>query len=336
MLIGMARSTRAADEFDSPWKDVLQAFLPAFLEFFFPDIHADIDWRRGYQSLDKEFQKIARRAKVGKQFVDKLFKVWLKNGGEHWLLVHIEVQGDAEKEFPERMFNYNAAVRQLYNKEVVSLAILCDDQPNWRPTTFAHGRWGCKMELTFRIAKLLDFAGDVDALEATDNPFGAVVLAHCKTLETRKNPESRKQWKLRVVKGLFRRGWSKDDIEQLFRVIDWMMHLPESLATTFDEEVEELEEKTMRYVTSIERIRLKKAEDEGTRIGSRKVAIESIALDLDDKFGKAGRKLLREIRVVEDVDVLRRLMRLVKKADSLEKIEAFLKRQQAPASESTT
>jgi hypothetical protein len=31
-------------------------------------------------------------------------------------------------QFPERMFNYNAAASQLYNKEVVSLAILCEDQ----------------------------------------------------------------------------------------------------------------------------------------------------------------------------------------------------------------
>jgi hypothetical protein len=329
----MAQRKRAPEQFDSPWKDVLQAFLPAFLEFFFPDIHADIDWRRGYQSLDKEFQKIARRAKVGKQFVDKLFKVWLKTGDEHWLLVHIEVQGDAEKEFPERMFNYNAAVRQLYNKEVVSLAILCDDQPNWRPTTFAHGRWGCKMELTFRIAKLLDFAGDVDALEASDNPFAAVVLAHCKTLETRKNPESRREWKLRVVKGLYRRGWSREDIDELFRVIDWMMALPDDFEQAFTAEYDELPEvKIMRYVTSVERVRLKNAEEKARR----EEATAIIAELLEAKFSSPGRKLLREIRTIEDIGVLRRLIRLAFKADSLEKIEAFVRRQQAPASESTT
>jgi hypothetical protein len=29
---------------------------------FFPDIHADIDWSRGYESLDKEFQRITRES----------------------------------------------------------------------------------------------------------------------------------------------------------------------------------------------------------------------------------------------------------------------------------
>src|ERR1700733_10005525 len=100
----MAKRPRARDEFDSPWKEVLQAYLPAFLAFFFADIHADVDWSRGYESLDKEFHKIARRAKVGKRIADKLFKVWLKDGSEHWLLIHIEVQGDVEGEFPRRIF----------------------------------------------------------------------------------------------------------------------------------------------------------------------------------------------------------------------------------------
>lgn len=317
----MAKRSKGSEDFDSPWKDVLQAYLPSFVAFFFADIHADIDWQRGYQSLDKEFQKIARRAKVGKQFVDKLFKVWLKNGAEHWLLIHIEVQGDAEKEFPERMFNYNAAVRQLYNREVVSLAILCDDQATWRPTTFAHGRWGCKMELTFRIAKLLDYAPDVEGLEASDNPFAAVVLAHCKTLETRKSPESRRDWKLRVVKGLYRRGWSRDDIEELFRVIDWMMMLPDNLGAAFDVEMARFdEEKKMRYVTSIERRALKRGEEKGER----KMALEVIAIDLDEKFGRAGRNLLRKARAIEDIEKLRRLVRFLRKATTIDAVEAHL------------
>jgi hypothetical protein len=120
---------RTRDDFDSPWKEALQRYLPFFLAFFFPDIHADIDWSRGYESLDKEFQKIARRAKRGKRIADKLFKVWLKDGSEQLLLVHIEIQGTYEKDFPGRMFDYNSGARQMYNTEVVSLAVLCDDDP---------------------------------------------------------------------------------------------------------------------------------------------------------------------------------------------------------------
>jgi hypothetical protein len=94
------------------------------LPIFFPHIHAEIDWSRGYESLDKEFQQIIRRAKVGKGLADKLFKVWLRDGSECWLLIHVEIQGSYEKRFPERMFRYNVAAYAVYNQEVISLAVL--------------------------------------------------------------------------------------------------------------------------------------------------------------------------------------------------------------------
>jgi hypothetical protein len=199
----MARRARPSDDYDSPWKEALQVYLPSFLAFFFADIHEGIDWSRGYESLDKEFQKIARRADVGKRLADKVFKVWLKDGVEHWLLIHVEVQGDYEKGFEQRMFDYNSAVRQLYNRDVVRLAVLGDDRPGWRPTTFAYGRWGCEMRLTFRIAKLLDYAVDVAALEAGDNPFAAVVLAPLQDQRDSAESSDTPRMEIAVGKGTF-------------------------------------------------------------------------------------------------------------------------------------
>ena len=63
------------DELDSPWKEALEYFLEWFLALCFPAVHAGIDWRRGYESLDKELQQIAHDAEVGKRLADKLFKV---------------------------------------------------------------------------------------------------------------------------------------------------------------------------------------------------------------------------------------------------------------------
>jgi hypothetical protein len=37
-----------AIDFDSPWKEFLDAYLPDIMAFFFRDAHADIDWSRGY------------------------------------------------------------------------------------------------------------------------------------------------------------------------------------------------------------------------------------------------------------------------------------------------
>src|SRR5439155_13517434 len=134
--------------------EALDQFLEAFLAFFYPEIHADIDWDRGYESLDKEFRRIAKDARGGARVADKLFKVWQNNSQERWLIIHVEVQANYEGDFSERMFVYNIRAFQMYNRTVVSLAVLTDDDPSWRPDHFEYGAWGSKTSITFPIVKL--------------------------------------------------------------------------------------------------------------------------------------------------------------------------------------
>lgn len=42
--------------YDSPWKAILERYFEPFMDFFFPGIHADIDWTRGYEFLHKELE----------------------------------------------------------------------------------------------------------------------------------------------------------------------------------------------------------------------------------------------------------------------------------------
>src|SRR5262249_5202591 len=126
----MTSRRRARSDLDSPWKEALEHFLGPFLAFFYPVIHDEIDWRRGYESLDKELQQITRDGGTGRRLADKLFKVWREDGSEAWLLIHIEVQGEPERAFPERMFVYSYRIYDRYRRPVVSLAVLCDDNPN--------------------------------------------------------------------------------------------------------------------------------------------------------------------------------------------------------------
>jgi len=57
-------------DYDSPWKDALEHAFPEFMAFFFPEAHADIDWSRGYESLDTELQQIVRDAPLGTRLAD--------------------------------------------------------------------------------------------------------------------------------------------------------------------------------------------------------------------------------------------------------------------------
>jgi hypothetical protein len=322
----MPKSRLSIDELDSPWKEALEHFLAAFLEFFFPKLHAAIDWKRGYEALDKEFQQIVHDASTGKVEADKLFKVWLRDGNETWILIHIEIQGQVDATFPERMFDYNVRARQLYHRPVIGLAVLCDDQSHWRPNRFSYGGWGCEMAYRFPVAKVLDYAAGAEALEGSRNPFAAVVLAHLKARETRRDPVSRYRWKTRLVRGLYERGWQPADVRQLFRLLDWLLTLPGPLQEKFREELHHYEqEKHMPYLSSIERMAKEEGVQLGMQKGIRQGLLLGIELDLEDKFGAPGLKLLPKIRAFKERARLEAMARAIKAAQTLAEIRRFIR-----------
>ena len=78
-----------SDDYDSPWKEILEAYFSDFMAFFFPSIAEGVDWDRGYIFLDKELQQVVRDAELGRRFADKLVQVWRRDGEEAWVLVHV-------------------------------------------------------------------------------------------------------------------------------------------------------------------------------------------------------------------------------------------------------
>ncbi|NCA72817.1 MAG: transposase, partial [Sphingobacteriia bacterium] len=58
-----------------------------------------------------------------------------------------------------------------------------------------------------------------------------------------------------LVRLLYQRGYSREDILELFRVLDWMLQLPDGLEQELKRELIAFEEQTnMPYITSIERL----------------------------------------------------------------------------------
>jgi hypothetical protein len=275
--------TEQSDEFDSPWKNIVETYFQDFMQFFFPAIHDDIDWNRGYDFLDQELRQVVRDAELGKRLVDKLVKVWKISGEETWVLVHLEIQSQEERQFSTRIFVYYYRLRDRYNQKIVSLAILGDERESWRPQPFMEELWGCRVNFKFPIVKLLDYAPRWAELEESRNPFAIAVMAHLKTKETKRDAVARKEWKFRLTRRLYEQGYERQDILNLFRFLDWLMELPEGLKQAFRIELEQYEqEKKMPYVTSIEQMsRQEGREEERTAIAlsllSQNVAIEVIS-----------------------------------------------------------
>jgi flagellar biosynthesis/type III secretory pathway protein FliH len=120
----------------------------------------------------------------------------------------------------------------------------------------------------------LDYENRFHELENSDNPFATVVIAHLKTQQTRSSPEQRKIWKFSLIRRLYDLGLQEQDIRNLYRFIDWVMILPKALENQFWEEFKQFEqERTMKYVTTGERIGYERGKQEGKQEGQQRLIL---------------------------------------------------------------
>src|SRR5438105_2842979 len=93
-----ASRQRVRDDFDGAWKNMLSERRFAwFIASFMPEIYDQVDWTRGVEFLEQELRAITRKSRRGHRSVDRLVKVWLKDGTEKWVLVHVEIQAQEDE-----------------------------------------------------------------------------------------------------------------------------------------------------------------------------------------------------------------------------------------------
>jgi len=260
-----AQVAKPRSDYDSPWKDALERHFRSFLEFFFPDIADDIDWAQGYQLLDKELRRVTRDAELGHRDADILVRLTRNSGSVEWLLIHVEVQSQKDPEFPRRMYVYHHRIYDKYGRDVVSLAILGDEDPEWRPDQYHRGLWGCSNRFVFPMRKLLDFPMEVTKPQ---NPFSWLVVAHRTNQITRDDPQARYEAKRNLLLGLYQCGLTRKEILEFFGLVDWILALPATMEYALWKELTRFEkEKKMPYITSVERIGRKRGHKEGVKEG---------------------------------------------------------------------
>jgi hypothetical protein len=244
-----------ASDFDGAWKTALEQYFAPFLAFFFPSVHADIDWTQDVQSRDPDLQQIAPDDRQGKQHVDKLMQVTRRNGATGYVLIHIEIQSQRDQVFAERMFLYNARIYDRERIPVASLAILGDEAANWRPDHFGYELWGSRIRMQFPVVKLRDL--DPVMLASTKNIFATLTLVHRDAQETRQDPAERAQRKVSRFRELLRQGYDSADIRNLLRMMDYLLRLNQDLTEQTRHSLRQIEVEELgmeRYVTSFEEI----------------------------------------------------------------------------------
>ena len=194
-------------DFDSPWKEALDVYFGALLALFAaagPRGYRLGAWiRADGQRVPADCARIGGRPAICRQAGESLAKRRPRAMAPH-------SRGGANRRGgkirTENVREYNYRLFDRYNREAVSLAVLGDDNPQWRPDHFGYSRWGFETRIRFPVIKLLDYADRQAELEQNDNPFATIVLAHLAAIQTKNKEIERYGRKARLIKSLYRRG----------------------------------------------------------------------------------------------------------------------------------
>ncbi len=222
---------------DTRWKVLITALFQDFVAFFLPHVYPLVDWNKPVVSLDKELHKlVAHKYKGGKVESDKLFKVFLKDGGEELLLIHVEVESSNKPNIDERMFVYFYRIYDTFGKVVTAITVFASDSLPNNYNRFEYEKFGTKATYEYNTYVLKDVSEE--ELLADDNPFALALLA-VKYLDLSKNEdELRYDFKSKLYELALKRGYTSKQVSALLQFIDFLLILPKELETKFRTDME--------------------------------------------------------------------------------------------------
>lgn len=320
-------STR--EDHDSPWKEALEDFFRPFLEFLYPQVAKLIDWDEPVDFLNAELQKITSGAESHRCYADKLVQVVWLNGEEYWLLIHIEVQGEPEANFAERMFTYYYRIRDRYKKSVISLAVLTDTQESFRPQSYSLALAGCAIRFDFLSVKLLDWWPRLEELKNSTNPFALLIAAQL-TAKKVKDGKARVDNLIAFYRLAIKQALRKDEVRKLLIFLEWLVAIPEALTPYYNEQINLIEEDSkMAYNSLLERFAIEKGIEQGREEGMQqgmqkglgKGRQQTLLKLLQLKFQKVDESVQRRVETATDAELELWIERILF-ADSLEALFA--------------
>lgn len=266
---------RQDSDYDGAWKEALRMHLPEFLGRFFPLLSSSIDWTHEPVWLDKEISQVVGQSGERNREVDLLFKVRLLDGKEQWILCHLEIQTSYQANFEIRIDLYNAGLKWMFRQDVITLVILADIHRNWHPSEHRFELGGFVSYRRFPVCKVIDRL-ETDWVDDTSLAV-QVARAQIAALQTAGDPEARYRAKSQLIRNLYSVGYNAVEVRELYRLIDWMMHLRRDLSRKFELELVSFEkELQMPYVTAIERHAEERGLERGREQGSTTLLLKQL------------------------------------------------------------
>jgi predicted transposase YdaD len=260
---------------DTLWKGILENLCEDFILFFFQDAQQLLDLGKGFEFLDKELEQLfPAEVSEAPKFVDKLVKVFSRQGQEEWVLIHIEVQGYQDTDFAKRMFTYFYRILDKYGKPVTAIAIFTDANKNYHPVAFDYHFLGTRNTFQFNTYKIID--QDEAALSQNENPFAVVIVTVLLALKKKKlDDQSLFELKYLLARNLLKRKIARKKIDDLLIFLGQYVRFADSkYSIKFDHVIEELTEKQSSM--GIREMVLDQAKSEGKKEGKQESKVDFV------------------------------------------------------------
>jgi flagellar biosynthesis/type III secretory pathway protein FliH len=184
------------------------------------------------------------------------------------------------------------------------------------------------------MIKLNDYNKNIDGLLRETNPFAIITAAHLKTKATKGDTQTRYSWRWKITTALYEGGFSKQDILNIYRLIDWLMMLPEDLTKRFTEDlIKYEEEKKMPYIMSAERIGKEKGMQQGIQQGIQQGMQQGMLTDaremvleaLDARFSKdVPEDVYKKVQALNNRVLLKKLLRSAAQSEDIDSFKKVL------------
>jgi len=319
----------AANDYDGAWKDLLSRHFSEALLCYFPNVHARIDWQYAPTFHDQELREIdfqpkgnpPAKTKRNARRVDILAKTRFLDGSVRVIYIHLEVQCQKEDSdaFTHRLFQCHVGIRKAFQCDTITLAILGDLDPHWRPDQFQFSLVGCECTFRFPICKLLDI---LPRLENDHTLPALAAKAQILALRTSRNVSKRLAVRRELTRMLLDRKASRQEIQESLRLVSWMFPLPEPQRLQFREEMATYTKaKNMPYLCDIEIHAMEKGRQEGRQEGEQRLlrAQQTDVLEaLKLRFKRVPVGLREAVQSIDSTKKLHALLRAAILSDSLD------------------
>ncbi len=256
-------------------KGAIEASFFSMLQFMIPAAEKELDTARKPVFFDRELAEMfpeKEKKETVHSFADLLARVYLLNGEERLVLVHIEMQVKRSRNFAQKMFRYHSRLSGRYQQPVTLIALFTGKRHRKFlpvPVVYQEVFSATQTLFSYRMYHILNHSA-VQLLKM-DNLFALVVLAAQKALLRGKvSDEELNEQRLVIARMLLRKfGYGQEKTMLLLIFLkEYLFVTDAAVNQQFDREIDSLTGKT--NTMDILKIMTDKAEKKGMGKGIRK------------------------------------------------------------------